>query len=217
MAAIPYIDTHVHFHDLQHPRLEHGWLQPGVKDDILEAVEPIQAQRSWADDWVAATRFADVVKSIHVECAAGTVECAVGTPDPVEKTRWLQAFANRLGHPHGIAAEMHLARPDAAAVIEAHLAYPNSRGACDFGGDDYEQDAAWRRGFAHLGRHDLVACVASRPERYHRVRDLTRAFPDSPSMRLMPGTLPPPSSAPGGSSSSPAAGTTAPWSSRRIA
>ena len=172
MAAIPFIDTHVHFYDLQHPRLEYGWLRAGVKHHILEAVEPIQAQRYWADDWMAESRFANVVKSIHVQCA-------VGTPDPLEETRWLQAFADRLGHPHGIVAEVHLAAPDAEAVIERHLAFANLRGVRDFGEGDYELDPAWRRGFAHLAKHDLVACVDSRVERYAQVKALALAFPDT--------------------------------------
>lgn len=171
MAAIPFIDTHVHFYDLQHPRLTYGWLQPGVKHHILEAIQAIQAQRYWADDWMAESRFANVVKSIHVECA-------VGTPDPVEETRWLQAFADRLGHPHGIIAEVHLAQPDAEAVIERHLEYANMRGVRDFGEGDYPLDPAWRRGFAHLRKHDLVACLDSRPELYAQVKALAMAFPD---------------------------------------
>jgi predicted TIM-barrel fold metal-dependent hydrolase len=172
VAAIPFIDSHVHFYDLQHPRLRYGWLQPGVKHHILEAVEPIQAQRYWADDWIAESRFANVPKSIHVQCA-------VGTPDPVEESRWLQAFADRLGHPHGIVAEVHLAGADVEEVIEQHLAFPNLRGIRDFGEGDYELDPAWRRGFSHLRKHDLVACIDSRPERYANVKDLARAFPDT--------------------------------------
>ena len=172
MAAIPFIDTHVHFYDLQHPALEYGWLQPGVKHHILEAIEPIHAQRYWADDWLAEHRFANLVKSIHVECA-------VGTPDPVEETRWLQAFADRLGHPHGIVAEVHLARPDAQAVLEEHLACANMRGVRDFGEGEYLVDPAWRRGLAHLGRHELVYCVDPRPETFAQIKDLAAAFPDT--------------------------------------
>ena len=36
----------------------------------------------------------------------------------MEETKWLQAFADRVGHPHGIVAEVLLAQPDAAAVTE---------------------------------------------------------------------------------------------------
>jgi len=171
VADIPFIDTHVHFYDLQHPSLEYSWLQPGANHDILDNVEVIQAQRYTADDWLAESRFANVVKSIHVECA-------VGTPDPVEETRWLQAFADRLGHPHGIIAEVHLAQPDAEAVIEAHMQFANMRGVRDFGEGDYRLDPAWRRGYAHLRRHGLVLCMDARPETYAQVRQLAQAFPD---------------------------------------
>jgi predicted TIM-barrel fold metal-dependent hydrolase len=143
-----------------------------VKHHILEAVEPIQAQRYWADDWIAESRFANVVKSIHVECA-------VGTPDPVEETRWVQSFADRLGHPHGIVAEVHLAEPDAAEVLERQLAFTNLRGVRDFGEGDYELDPAWRRGFALLAGHGLVADLDSRPERFADVKSLASAFPDT--------------------------------------
>jgi predicted TIM-barrel fold metal-dependent hydrolase len=171
LAGIPFVDTHVHFYDLQHPRLEYGWLQPGVMHPLLEAVDAIKALRYWPDDWISETRMANVVKSVHVQCA-------VRTPDPVEETRWLQAFADRLGHPHGIVAEVDLARPDAEAVIEAHMAFPNVRGVRDFGDGDYLLDPVWRRGFANLGRHDLVACMDSRPDTYSQIGQLAAAFPD---------------------------------------
>jgi predicted TIM-barrel fold metal-dependent hydrolase len=171
VAAIPFIDTHVHFYDVQHPSLEYGWLQPGVRHHILEAVEPIQTQRYWADDWLAETRFSNVVKSIHVQCAGGI-------PDPVEETRWLQAFADRLGHPHGIVAEVHLAQPDAEAVIERHLEFPNVRGVREYRDDDYLRDPAWQRGFAALDKHGLVGCVHARPDTYADVKRLASRHPD---------------------------------------
>ena len=172
MAAIPFIDTHVHFYDLRHPTLEYGWLQPGVKHHILEAVEPIQAQRYWADDWIAESRFANVIKSIHVQCA-------VGTPDPVEESRWMQAFADRLSHPHGFVAEAHLAQPDVEDVIDEHLQFANMRGIRDFGEGEYLVDPAWRHGFAQLREHDLVYCVDPRPETLVEIKDLAAAFPDT--------------------------------------
>ena len=57
----------------------------------------IKSRRYWADDFVAETRFANVGKVVHVQAA-------LGIPDPVDETRWLQAFADRLGVPHGIVA-----------------------------------------------------------------------------------------------------------------
>ena len=171
MAEIPFVDTHVHFSDLQDPNLYYSWLQPGWKHPILGDIEGIQAQRYWADEFVAETRFSNVKKSIHVQAA-------LGITDPVEETRWLQAFADRLGHPHGIVAEVHLQQDDAQAVIERHVAYPNVRGVRDFGPGDYLVDERWRRGYAHLEPHDLVACLDSSPETYAKMRDLAETFPD---------------------------------------
>ncbi|MCL6627373.1 MAG: hypothetical protein K6T68_12405, partial [Alicyclobacillus shizuokensis] len=121
LTLVPgFVDTHVHFYDLQNPDLYYVWLQPGWKHPILGDIEAIQAQRYWADDFIAETRFANVAKSIHVQAA-------LGIKDPVQETKWLQAFADRLGHPHGIVAEVHLAQPDAEEVINRHLEYPNMR------------------------------------------------------------------------------------------
>ena len=129
MAPLPFVDSHVHFYDLQLPDVHYAGMQPGVTHPVFGSVAPIQAQRYWADDYLAETRFANVVKSIHVNVA-------VRTADPVAETRWLQAFADRLGHPHGIVAEVNLMQADAAAVIERHLQYANLRGVRDLGPRD---------------------------------------------------------------------------------
>jgi predicted TIM-barrel fold metal-dependent hydrolase len=118
------------------------------------------------------TRFTSLTKSVHVQAA-------IGIEDPVEETKWLQAFADRLGHPHGIVGEVHLAQPDAAEVIERHMANANFRGVRDFGQGDYPSDPAWRAGFANLEKRDLVACLDSSPETYASVKSLAEAFPDT--------------------------------------
>lgn len=171
MAEIPFVDTHVHFSDLQDPNLYYVWLQPGWKHPILGDIEGIQAQRYWADEFVAETRFSNVSKSVHVQAA-------LGIKDPVEETKWLQAFADRLGHPHGIVAEAHLQQDDAQEVIERHMAYANMRGIRDFGPGNYLVDPQWRKGYAHLEAHDLVACLDSSPQTYADMRSLAEAFPN---------------------------------------
>ena len=171
MAKLPFVDTHVHFSDLREEQLTYVWLLPEFEHPALGDIGAIQAQRYWADDYVRETRFQNVAKSVHVQAA-------LGIADPVEETRWLQAFADRLGHPHGIVGEVHLAQPDAAAVIEQHLQFANFRGVRDFGEGDYPSDAAWRAGFANLEQHDLVACLDSAPETYASIKGLAEAFPN---------------------------------------
>ena len=171
MAELPFVDTHVHFSDLREPNLRYVWLLPEFTHPILGDIGAIQAQRYWADDFVRETRFANVKKTVHVQAA-------LGTEDPVEETKWLQAFADRLGHPHGIVGEVHLAQPDAAEVIDRHMEYPNFRGVRDFGAGDYPRDPAWRAGYANLEKHDLVACLDSSPETYASIKSLAEAFPN---------------------------------------
>ena len=171
MATLPFVDTHVHFSDLREEQLAYVWLLPEFEHPVLGDIGAIQAQRYWADDFVRETRFQNVSKSVHVQAA-------LGIEDPVEETRWLQAFADRLGHPHGIVGEVHLAQPDAAEVLERHLQYANFRGVRDFGEGDYPSDATWRAGFANLEKHDLVACLDSSPETYASIKGLAEAFPN---------------------------------------
>ena len=91
---------------------------------------------------------------------------------------WLQAFADETGFPHGIVAECHLARPDAAAVLDRHLQFRNVRGVRNFGEGNYLIDPAWRRGYAELAKRDLVYCLDTRIERAADVLDLAQSFPD---------------------------------------
>lgn len=170
MAELPFIDTHVHFSDLRDENLAYVWLQPEFVHPVLGDIGAIQAQRYWADDFVRETRYANVTKSIHVQAA-------LGIADPVEETKWLQAFADRLGHPHGIVGEVHLAQADAEEVIERHMAHANFRGVRDFGEGDYPLDETWRAGFAHLEKYDLVACLDSSPQTYAQIKSLAEAFP----------------------------------------
>lgn len=172
MAELPFIDTHFHLHDMKHPELRYGWLEPDAVHGFLPDTDPLKSQHYFIKDYIAEIRFANVPKAVHVQAA-------VNTPDPVVETAWLQAFADQAGYPQGIVAECHLARPDAAAVLDRHRQYPNVRGIRNFGEGRYLIDAAWRRGFAELGPRDLVSCIDTRIELAGDVLDLARTFPDT--------------------------------------
>lgn len=171
MTRPPFVDAHVHFHDLRHPRLRYEWLEPGAPPDpVLGPDGAIRSQRYWADDFIAETRFQGVAKVVHVQAA-------IGSEDPVEETRWLQDFADRLGIPNGIVAYADLAAADAAAVLERHAEFPNLRGVRDLRYDGYLGDPAWRRGYALLERHGLVCCDDPAPEQMPLALELARSFP----------------------------------------
>jgi predicted TIM-barrel fold metal-dependent hydrolase len=170
MAELAFVDTHFHLHDMKHPKLRYGWLEPDAVHGFLPDTDPLKSQHYFIKDYIAEIRFANVPKAVHVQAA-------VNTPDPVDETEWLQAFADRTGYPQGIVAECHLARPDAADVLDRHLKYPNVRGIRNFGEGNYLVDEAWRRGFAELAPRNLVSCIDTRVERADDIRDLARSFP----------------------------------------
>ncbi len=171
MAEIPFIDTHFHLHDMTRPELRYFWLEPGWIHPMLGPIPSIQSQAYRIEDYIAEIRFANVPKAIHVQAA-------LGTPDPVDETIWLQAFADKTGYPHGIVAECHLAKPDAESVLARHARYKNVRGIRDFGEGDYLMDPAWRAGFKLLAKYRLVSCIDTRVERLGRLLDLAKTYPD---------------------------------------
>src|SRR6516165_6762260 len=126
MAEVPFVDTHFHLHDLKNPELHYSWLQPNAIHPFLGNIDAIKAQHYWIEDYIAEIRLSNVSKAVHVQAA-------LGIEDPVNETKWLQAFADRSGYPQGIVAECHLAQPDAGAVLARHMEYPNVRGIRDFG------------------------------------------------------------------------------------
>jgi predicted TIM-barrel fold metal-dependent hydrolase len=171
VADIPFVDTHIHLHDLKRPELRYSWLEPQAIHGFLGNIDALKAQHYWIDDFIAEIRFANVAKAVHVQAA-------LGTADPVDETKWLQRFADKTSYPHGIVAECHLADSDAEAVLERHMHYANVRGIRDFGRDRYLVDSAWRAGFKFLERHNLVSCIDTRIYLFDDLLDLADTFPN---------------------------------------
>lgn len=167
MAEIPFIDTHFHLHDMRRPELRYSWLEPDAIHPRLGDIGAIKTQHYRIEDYLAEIRFSNVPKAVHVQAA-------LATEDPVAETKWLHEFADRCGYPHGVVAECHLQRPDAARILERHLQYPNMRGIRDFGYEGHLTDPAWQTGWKLLGRYDLVSCIDARYTSFDDVVALAR-------------------------------------------
>ena len=172
MAEIPFIDTHFHLHDLKHADLHYSWLEWDAVHGFLGNIDAIKPIHYWIEDYIAEIRFSNVPKAIHVQAA-------LGIKDPVDETKWLQAFADKTGYPHGIIAECHLQDADAADVLERHAAYANVRGIRDFGRGDYLVDPLWQAGFKLLARHNFVYCLDTRFPLFPQVKKLAVLAPDT--------------------------------------
>jgi predicted TIM-barrel fold metal-dependent hydrolase len=170
MAKLPFVDTHVHFYDFSRDDLRWAWLEPDFIHPVLGNIDGIKARRFVAEEYIAETRFANVSKIVHVQAA-------LGSPDPVKETAWLQEMADRTGFPHGIVAECHLADDDYAQVLERQSQFANMRGVRDFGTGDYLVDPSWQRGYRELARYGWVCCLDSDPDHYHQAAELARAVP----------------------------------------
>jgi predicted TIM-barrel fold metal-dependent hydrolase len=149
---LPFTDTHVHFHDFSHPRLRWDWLTHGsAPAETIGDYGAIQTQHYRAEDFLAETRFQNVDGVVHVQAA-------IGSSDPVEETRWLQARADAVGIPHGIVAHASLDDPAVELTLDRHAEFVNLRGIRDLRYDDYLTDPAWIRGLGALERRGLVLC-----------------------------------------------------------
>jgi predicted TIM-barrel fold metal-dependent hydrolase len=171
VARLPFVDTHVHFFDMDDPSLRYSWLEPEEPPHPdLGDYRAMRSQRYWADDFIGETRFANVLGVIHVQAATGI-------EDPVSETRWLQAFADRLGVPHGIVAYLDLTDPRAEETLERHAAFPNLRGIRDLRYDDYLRNETWIRAYGLLERHGLVACADPFVEEMTHARRVADRYP----------------------------------------
>jgi predicted TIM-barrel fold metal-dependent hydrolase len=170
MARPAFVDTHVHFHDFSHPTLRWDWLLPEAADPDLGDYGEIKSQRYLPDDYVGETRFQNVAAVVHVQAA-------IGSPDPVDETQWLEALADRTGIPDGIVAYADLAAPDAEATLERHAAFSRLRGIRDLRYDDYLSDDAWVRGFSLLERHGLVLCDDPQPAEMGLLAEIASRHP----------------------------------------
>jgi predicted TIM-barrel fold metal-dependent hydrolase len=174
MAELGFVDTHVHFWDLEHPQLRYEWLAPDAIHPILGNIDEIKLPLFDGESYKREIDGANVTKAVHVQAA-------IGIPDPVDETRWLQEQAETSGFPHAIVAYSNLKDPDVEREIEAHLeASPLTRGIRDFSEGDYLVDPSFERGYAKLAKYGLVCDLDCFWENMYKARDLSQRHPDVP-------------------------------------
>lgn len=171
-----FVDAHVHFYDMGHPTLHYAHWQPDEDHPVLGPQTRQLGQRNYlAEDFLAESAPHGTAKCVHVQAA-------IGSDDPVEETKWLQAARERTGGPSAIVGYVDLSASDAEREIERHLQYPAFKGIRDFaeGQPDYLVSDEFRRGFALLGKHGLVSSIAAQWQEMEKVADLAARFPDIP-------------------------------------
>ena len=113
-----------------------------------------------------------MTKAVHVQAA-------IGSPDPVTETEWLQEAADRTGFPHAIVAYADLRDPGVEAVLERHCESPNMKGVRDFSYGDYLVAPDFHRGYALLEKYGLIASIAAQWPDMEKLHDLAGKFPNT--------------------------------------
>lgn len=167
-----FVDSHVHYYDMQHPELVYSHWGPDVVHPTLGTRVRALGERNFlAEDFIDLTRPFNVAKAVHVQAA-------IGSPDPVTETAWLQEAADRTGFPHGIIAAADLSSADAEATLQRHCRYANMRGVRDFEAAGRLDDPATLRGFALLEEMGLIASMNVTWEHMARVRSIAERHPE---------------------------------------
>jgi predicted TIM-barrel fold metal-dependent hydrolase len=162
-----FIDSHVHFYDMNHPTLHYGHWQPNEDLPLRE----LGNKNHLATDFLKEAESLGMKKAIHVQAA-------IGSADPVEETKWLEEVFIQTGIPHAIVGHVDLRAPNAREVIEKHLKYQHFKGIRDFSYGDYLVNKDFRNGFALQEEYNLISSIAVRWEEMEKLVDLANSYPN---------------------------------------
>ncbi|MYE54770.1 MAG: amidohydrolase family protein [Chloroflexi bacterium] len=173
MEKLEFVDSHVHFYDMQHPELFYGHWQPDVDPPLIgKQMRKLGERNFLAEDFIETTRASNVTKAVHVQAA-------IGSKDPVKETEWLEEAAERTGFPHAIVAYADLRDPNVESVLERHCEFPLMRGIRDFSYGDFLVAGDFHRGYALLEKYDLHASIAAQCQDMEKLAALASKFPDT--------------------------------------
>lgn len=173
MAKLEFVDSHVHFYDMQHPELFYGHWQPDVDPPLIgKQMRKLGERNFLAEDFIETTRASNVTKAVHVQAA-------IGSEDPVKETEWLEDAAERTGFPHAIVAYADLRDPNVESVLERHCEFPLMRGIRDFSYGDFLVSDDFHRGYALLEKYNLHASIEAQCQDMEKLVALANKFPNT--------------------------------------
>jgi predicted TIM-barrel fold metal-dependent hydrolase len=170
-GAGTYVDTHVHFFDLDDPvPLQWGWHDVDQPPSLARELSRTGLRRFTPPDlWTEGHRLAGLSKVVHVQSTTDA--------DPVGETRWLAALQERYGAPHAAIARVALRELEAPGVLERHLEFPLVRGVRDHGATTVLREPIYVNHVRRLGELGLLFEIFCSPKRYADLAALARDCP----------------------------------------
>ena len=171
--SIPFIETHHHLWELD--RFHYDWLtDPGWPGHNTLLGDYKMIRSTIGAPWRFFKEFygANVIKSVHVEAAyAG--------PDALEETVWLEQVGKEHGFPNALVVFCDIEADGAEAKLDQHLAASDRvRGVRIRAHPDDPDTAAFRNGYAALGKRGLSYELNASPGKLLSGRDVAKANPD---------------------------------------
>jgi predicted TIM-barrel fold metal-dependent hydrolase len=180
MSALPIIDPHQHFWDLE--RNYYPWLSDKPPADFRYG-DTAPLRRNYLPwHYLSDAAAHRVVATVHME--------AEWDPsDPVGETRWLAELRRETGFPTAAIGRAWFNRDDIAEVLAAHTRYDFIRGvrqkpraaatpdAVVAGAPGAMSDPRWRDGYALLERHGLSFDLQAPWWHMGEAAELARDFP----------------------------------------
>ena len=157
-TAIPIVDAHQHFWDLD--RNYYPWLCDAEPIAFRYGDYRVLRRNYLPADYRSDSAGFRIVKTVHMEAEWHRA-------DPVAETRWIEAISRAHGLPTACVGHADLARPDVETVLAGHAESPLIRGirhkptaASDprdarRGRPGSMDDPAWRKGYALLQRFGM--------------------------------------------------------------
>jgi predicted TIM-barrel fold metal-dependent hydrolase len=179
LQAIPTIDAHHHIWRLK----DLAWLSGPQVPRIFGPYEPICRDYP-IDEFRNDLDGCNVVKSVYVQTnwPAG---------QSYDEAKWVQSVIDATGWPHANVAHADLADPDCGELIVRLAKLPATRGIRQqlhwhekvqyrfAPHPELMNDAAWRRGLAHLAKHGLLFEIQLFTSQMQHGAALARAFPET--------------------------------------
>jgi len=179
--VVPFIDTHVHYWDLQVKGMRWVWLEPGYTSHLhswttasaRERLEILHSMDRFAGrEFVAETQGAGVLGMVHAHAA---------TPegDPSDETAWLDALARLDGLPNAMIGKIDLADPDGPALLARHRgASERCSSVRDMNGPKGLDIDACEHSLRAAAELDFSVELRTQPENFDMLVDVARRHPD---------------------------------------
>jgi len=176
LGQLAIVDAHIHLWDLQ--ALSYPWLTTRYDHGAPFAPYHAICRNYLIPDLQQDAANLRLTKAVHINAA-------VGHPDPVEETAWVQRQADTHGFTLGIIAGMDLRAHTCAAELERHGEYASFRGVrmMSFGRDIYADPAT----LAGLGRLQAANVVCDVDVTLPCFRSVVKAALKYPSLRMVVG------------------------------